>query len=74
MHFFCGSDGYISVAKEGIAGHITGIAFSAAESIDHPNAFIGNAQIVTMYTAFRTVHATVLGTIAVVEQLPGQTG
>ena len=68
------SDGHVTVAEEGVAGHIAHIAFRGAEGIDGAEAIIGGTEIGAVHAAFGAVHSTALGTVAVVEYLSHQAG
>ena len=47
---------------------------ATGKGIVDADSSLGNAQVVAVATAFRTVHATTLRTVAVIEQLGRQTG
>ena len=54
-----------------VVGHII---ISGSKSVIQTNTGVGDAQIFAMATSFRTVHATNLSTVAVIEQLCGKAG
>ena len=69
----CCCNRYQTVAEESILGTEANRLILAAESIFQLHTCIGDAQIQTVHTTLRAVHTTTLGSIAVVQQLGGQT-
>ena len=54
-----------------IIGHIV---ISASKGIIQTDTGVGDAQVFAMAASFRTVHATNLGAVAVIEQLCREAG
>ena len=69
-----GSYGDVAVAEEGAMRVVGHIIISGSKGVIQADTSVGNAQVFTVATSFRTVHATNLSTVAVIEQLCGKAG
>ena len=74
LYLIGGRDGNEAVAEEGAMGMIIHEVLAVVKGVVQSHAFVLYAEVPTMHTSLRTVHAPALGTIAVVQDLCWQTG
>ena len=73
LYLLCCGDRGIAVAEERGVRAVGDEVVAAGKGIVDADSSLGNAQVVAVATAFRTVHAATLRTVAIVEQLGRQT-
>ena len=68
-----GGDVEIAVAKESLARGVVHRFLAVGKGVIQSHALVVDAQVAAMDAAFRPVHTTTFGSVAIVQQFGGQT-